>query len=65
VDEGAAGRTVVVGSGRIGEVELDDGDVATRHEADDAWEVYDECGMWRQVGAQPPPASINVVCQDA
>jgi steroid delta-isomerase-like uncharacterized protein len=21
----------------------------------EAWEVYDECGMWRQLGVQPPP----------
>jgi predicted ester cyclase len=22
----------------------------------EAWEVYDECGMWRQLGVVPPPA---------
>jgi predicted ester cyclase len=22
----------------------------------EAWEVYDECGMWRQLGVQPHPA---------
>lgn len=22
----------------------------------EAWEVYDECGMWRQLGVQPSPA---------
>jgi len=21
----------------------------------EAWEVYDECGMWRQLGAPPSP----------
>jgi hypothetical protein len=21
-----------------------------------AWEVYDECGMWRQLGVAPPTA---------
>jgi predicted ester cyclase len=28
--------------------------IANRKVAE-AWEVYDECGMWRQLGPQPPP----------
>jgi hypothetical protein len=25
-----------------------------------AWEVYDEAGMWRQLGVTPPPAPYDL-----